>query len=294
MLGLFASLGGCQMTAPEQDKNRFSGVVDLTKPVAGKTARRSEAGFCDNRSSPNCRFINGPVKLGKQSVRLPRRALTFFPTAEPLEFVDARGRNWQAPVNTLTDGASIPRLFIRMLGDPKSREFSNAAAMHDAYCGIGNEKGPKFHSRPWREVHRMFYEGLRVGGTDKTRAKIMFAAVYIGGPRWPGAGDVIVSTKGRAKNKAVALLDRPADEIWSDAALRQTLARTIQLILTTDATIPQIEQFADRQMLTTRRTRNDLGGAGPGHGYGYGNGYGDYGDTTSPGCNCDPSTPGAI
>ena len=37
---------------------------------------------------------------------------------------------------------------------------------------------------PWPEVHRMFYEGLLVGGTPVARAQLMYAAVWLGGPRW--------------------------------------------------------------------------------------------------------------
>lgn len=104
--------------------------------------------------------------------------------AEPLEFVDGNGRQWLAPRATLTDGASIPTVFIPIVGEPKSREFINAAAVHDAFCGVGNEDGPVYHSRTWQETHRVFYDSLIVGGTEPVRAKVMFAAVWLGGPRW--------------------------------------------------------------------------------------------------------------
>ncbi|MDO8881468.1 DUF1353 domain-containing protein [Pseudotabrizicola sp.] len=135
-------------------------------------------------SSAACFFRNSPVRLEDRVVRLPGRALEFRPMAEALAFVDGEGRQWLAPRATLTDGASIPAVFIPIVGAPRSREFINAAAVHDAFCGVGNETGAAYHSRTWQETHRVFYDSLVVGGTEPVRAKVMFAAVWLGGPRW--------------------------------------------------------------------------------------------------------------
>lgn len=142
---------------------------------------------CQGRSSGNCTFINSPVRLGSKQINLPGRKFPFFETQDNLDFIDATNQKWAAPASTLTDGASIPPVFVKVIGDPKSREFINAATIHDAYCGVGNENGAYYNAAPWPKVHRMFYDALRVGGTPKTKAKIMYAAVYMGGPRWNGA-----------------------------------------------------------------------------------------------------------
>lgn len=134
--------------------------------------------------SAACFFRNSPVRLENRIVRLPGRSLDFRRTTAPLEFVDGAGRQWVAPRQTLTDGASIPDVFIQIVGDPNSRDFVNAATVHDAYCGIGNEEGAVYHSQPWQDVHRVFYDSLIVSGTEPLRAKIMFAAVWLAGPRW--------------------------------------------------------------------------------------------------------------
>ncbi|MGV6812711.1 MAG: DUF1353 domain-containing protein [Brevirhabdus sp.] len=139
---------------------------------------------CARASSPICLFVNSPVTLDNQPLKVPTRKATFFHTTQALEFIDNQSRNWTAPPRTLTDGASIPKVFIPVIGDPRSKEFLNAATLHDAYCGIGNEELPTFHARRWQEVHRMFYDTLIVGGTPEIKAKVMFAAVYLGGPRW--------------------------------------------------------------------------------------------------------------
>ncbi|MEC3861541.1 DUF1353 domain-containing protein [Mesobacterium sp. TK19101] len=139
---------------------------------------------CERSSSKNCVFFNTPVRLTGDPIILPKRPYKFFRTANSLDFIDGQGRRWIAPNQTLTDGASIPKIFINIIGDPTSPEFVNAAAVHDAYCGIGNENGPNFHNAKWEDVHRMFYEALIVSGTPRVRASIMFTAVYLGGPRW--------------------------------------------------------------------------------------------------------------
>ncbi|WP_375175439.1 DUF1353 domain-containing protein [Pseudooceanicola sp.] len=144
----------------------------------------SDAGLCARATSPFCAFVNAPLRLASDVVQLPRRPYPFRPLAQDLTFVDRQQRVWVAPQGILTDGASIPPAFVAVVGQPTDPAFAMAAAIHDSYCGVGNEGTPYFHTRPWRDTHRMFYEALRVGGTAEKRAKTMFAAVYMGGPRW--------------------------------------------------------------------------------------------------------------
>ena len=139
---------------------------------------------CEGSGASFCTFINSPVKLGKKEIRLPGREFPFFLTEQKLKFVDASHRQWEAPINTLTDGASIPPALIGVIGNPRAKEFINAATIHDAYCATGNEQKSSYHTASWQLVHRMFYDALLIGGTKPTRAKIMYAGVYLGGPRW--------------------------------------------------------------------------------------------------------------
>ncbi|WGW03671.1 DUF1353 domain-containing protein [Tropicibacter oceani] len=156
--------------------------------LAGKMHRsKPPVTSCDSYSGPGCKFDKSPLRVLPEPVVLPKRAYTFFPTAERLQFVDAAGKTWVAPDRTLTDGASIPKIFVSIVGDPTSPEFINAAAVHDAYCGIGNETGSMYHQARWEDVHKMFYDGLVVGGAEPLTAKLMFAAVWMGGPRWDTA-----------------------------------------------------------------------------------------------------------
>ncbi len=139
---------------------------------------------CAGGGSAACFFRNAPVRLSADSQRLPQRLLPYFTTIEPLSFVDGARRQFEAPRGTLTDGASIPILFQPLLGNPRDPLFLNAGVLHDAYCGIGNEGGPRWHADTWQNVHVMFFDALVVAGTPEVKAKVMFAAVWLGGPRW--------------------------------------------------------------------------------------------------------------
>jgi hypothetical protein len=77
-----------------------------------------------------------------------------------------------------TDGASIPSWAQPIIGDPYDPSYLKAAIVHDHYCYKENRV------RPWRETHRMFYDALVDLGVDSTKAKIMYFAVYLGGPKW--------------------------------------------------------------------------------------------------------------
>lgn len=151
-----------------------------------------------------CRFNNAPLKLDPERIRLKGRSYDFQRLAERLDFIDANGWNWQAPEKSLTDGASIPEIFVPLVGFPNEPRFVNAAALHDAYCGIGNETGPVYHAKTWQEVHRLFYDALVASGTPDFKAKVMFAAVWLGGPRWYplGAPDLALDAVPDAEKQA--------------------------------------------------------------------------------------------
>src|SRR3954467_9592619 len=90
------------------------------------------------------------------------------------------GSHWLAPKGTKVDGASIPRIFWTLIGGPFEGKYRNASVIHDRYCDT--------KERPWRDTHRMFYEGMRCNGVGAAKAKIMYYAVYRFGQRWPEPG----------------------------------------------------------------------------------------------------------
>ena len=85
---------------------------------------------------------------------------------------------------TLTDGASIPRFFFRLIGHPYE-EYIEAAVVHDdgyvkggLYDSFGN-----FHELTKKEVDDIFLRVMERIGVKKWRRKMMYRAV-----RWFGRG----------------------------------------------------------------------------------------------------------
>ncbi len=180
---------------------------------------RVSAISCEGRAARNCKFINSPVKLSSRPIHLPGDPYPFFKTKNDLKFVDADGSMWVAPAGILTDGASIPPMFVPFIGNPRSKKFMNAATVHDSYCAKSNAGGPYYHTAPWQRVHRMFYDGLIASGTSPIKAKIMYAAVYLGGPRWKG-----VRKPPRRKAQMMPLAPRRTQLAQAgDGAMRTTL-----------------------------------------------------------------------
>ncbi len=93
-----------------------------------------------------------------------------------LRFLDLAGVVWEAKAGLVTDGASIPGVFQPFVGQPFEESFIRSAVIHDHYCDR--------HVRPWRQTHRVFYEGLLAQGVSKAKAKTMYFAVYLAGPKW--------------------------------------------------------------------------------------------------------------
>jgi hypothetical protein len=121
-------------------------------------------------------FIPGPAVLQGADPK--------FQNIAEVAYIDDNRRVWIAPLGTITDGASIPQACLSFVGDRYDKRWSTAALVHDAYCGEANEAHPYYHSASWRDVHRMFYSACLAGGTSVMKAKIMYAAVWMFGPKW--------------------------------------------------------------------------------------------------------------
>jgi len=89
---------------------------------------------------------------------------------------DGCGESWPVPVGAVVDGASIPRSLWSIIGSPFVGLYRDASVVHDFYCDV--------RSRPWRRVHRVFYEAMLTSGVSRVQARVMYAAVRWFGPRW--------------------------------------------------------------------------------------------------------------
>jgi hypothetical protein len=85
-------------------------------------------------------------------------------------------KDWPVPVDTTTDGASIPRILWTIIGSPFTGKYVEAAVIHDYYCSKRTEH--------WRAVHRVFYKAMCVSGVALGEARLLYAGVRFGGRRW--------------------------------------------------------------------------------------------------------------
>lgn len=128
-----------------------------------------------------------PLPTGQfsaEAAKIKRVGQNRWELEEDFYFVDSRGHEWYAPAGTQTDGASIPQAFLSVIGDKFHPDYLDAAVVHDAYCDSNNLHGSSYQTESWEYVHYMFYEALLTNGVPEEKAKIMYTAVYLGGPRW--------------------------------------------------------------------------------------------------------------
>lgn len=96
--------------------------------------------------------------------------------ATDFKYIDPNKIGWLTKANDITDGASIPTWAQPFVGKPFEKKYLKAAVIHDHYCDR--------HVRPWRQTHKVFYDALRESGVDEPLAKLLYFAVYLGGPKW--------------------------------------------------------------------------------------------------------------
>ena len=95
---------------------------------------------------------------------------------ETFSYIDPRTKIWKVPKGTTVDGASIPWAMWSIIGGPFAGKYRRASVIHDYFCDL--------RSRPWKQVHRVFFNAMLAAGVEERKAKIMYAAVYHFGPRW--------------------------------------------------------------------------------------------------------------
>jgi len=95
---------------------------------------------------------------------------------EDFVYVDPKDNAWLAPKGSEVDGASIPQVFWSWIGSPLTGKYRDASIVHDVAC-IRRDK-------PYRDVHRMFFDACLAGGVPENDAKRLYYAVARYGPKW--------------------------------------------------------------------------------------------------------------
>jgi len=97
-------------------------------------------------------------------------------TREEFSFIDSNNKLWSVPSQTIIDGASIPRLFWRLIGSPYTGAYRRPSVLHDYYCVIKNES--------YKKVHKMFYDACICEGYNNNLAWMLYQCLLKFGAKW--------------------------------------------------------------------------------------------------------------
>lgn len=145
-------------------------------------------------------------------------------------YKDPSGNIWGVPKGSVVNGASIPMPLWSIVGDPYTGDYRNASVVHDYYCGV--------KTRPWKEVHRMFYSAMRAGGVGPVKAKLMYAAVYRFGPRWK---DVKVSQIEKLGATESVISSYEIQATWRESYDEKSFSSVKKWIEETNPSLEEIE-----------------------------------------------------
>jgi hypothetical protein len=173
---------------------------------------------------------------------------------KPFGYVDSEGVRWQAEKGLVTDCASIPRALWTIVGAPCTGSYRRAAIIHDFYCL------KKY--RPWRNVHRVFYDAMLASNVPKRQAQLMYAAVWTFGPRWQVTrhGCIPNPKKGRycystTPKEELILLEEKVD--GDEEQLQGKMIALKQRLEQQDLSLPQLEALSEQFGKGLRFRRRD-------------------------------------
>ncbi|MEQ0314415.1 DUF1353 domain-containing protein [Klebsiella sp. GB_Kp051] len=150
----------------------------------------------------------------------------------PFGYISMNDREWNVPIDTIVDGASIPRVFWSLIGGPLEGPYRNASIVHDHFCDI--------RTQPWPDVHRMFHDAMLCSGVPYLKARIMFYAVYRFGPRWINIPSIELASFGVAKSTSMVSTEFPTEAFDADSFIADCIR-----IEQENLDLPAIELLAD-------------------------------------------------
>ena len=98
---------------------------------------------------------------------------------EDFIFTDQNGVEWVAQENDEPDGSSIPWGLWSFIGSPFVGKHRFGSIPHDKYCKLGKKSG-----RTHKQVHKMYFDACICSGVNYFKAKAMYYAIKLGGPKW--------------------------------------------------------------------------------------------------------------
>jgi hypothetical protein len=127
-------------------------------------------------------------------------------------FIDSDDTKWVAPIGSIINGTSIPKFLWSTLGSPYVGDYRRASVVHDVECQI--------RKKPYRKVHRMFYDAMICDGMDKYLSIHMYMAVRLFGPRCNNKGKLTRATRNEISEHEMLLynnmVNKAVDQSFSD------------------------------------------------------------------------------
>jgi|GEM_PF-639094 hypothetical protein len=106
---------------------------------------------------------------------------------EDFSFTDPKGKRWEAPKDSIINGASIPRALWAAVGSPFTDDYRRASVVHDVAC-----------QRPGivrKAADVMFYHACRAGGCSAFQSRILYAGVRLGA--WASTKNTAAAVTGK-------------------------------------------------------------------------------------------------
>ncbi len=177
---------------------------------------------------------------------------------QPIRFQQSVNVAWESDAwpgsgqqSGTTDGASIPGWAQPFIGEPFEQSYLKAAILHDHYCYKEN------NVRPWRDVHRMFYDALIASGVNRVKARIMYLAVRTFGPRWTWPNNIPFELCGagcikQSRNVTAQQVDHKWIKPRYDHAQADATINAFKAVAEQNLSLEEFEKIADKK-------RADLG-----------------------------------
>lgn len=155
------------------NKQKINNKIQKTPTVIFRNIKSNTANKIYGQYSSNTLRVS--LIKGTRKIRL----------LETLTFTQPNGKKWIAPKGHIVDGASIPIIAQPFVGTPYGGKYVMASVIHDVACDEKKEK--------WQNVHKVFHYAMLASGVQKSKADIMYKAVYLGGPRWGKDAEKVLS-----------------------------------------------------------------------------------------------------
>ena len=93
---------------------------------------------------------------------------------EVFVYTDSNGRRWDAPLESIINGASIPQWLWDTVGSPYTGSYRNASIVHDIACVRAITKSER------KAADKMFWEACVAGGCTEPQANDLYVGVRLG------------------------------------------------------------------------------------------------------------------